>query len=209
MSEPDTVAEEITSIGPGLLHWTLHDNRINHRSDSYAVEGADGLVVIDPLPVKEELTSTFEDAVAICLTGRFHQRSAWRYQQQFEIPVYAPRKGQGYEGQPDHLYDANDTLPGELQVLHAPGPTDAHYVFLWESEAVSALFCADLLERSTEEDVFKFVPAQYQDEPEKTRESVRQLLNYEIDMLCPNHGAYVRGDVHAALREALEKDNEL
>lgn len=206
MSEPDTFADAIETIAPGLLHWTLFDNRIHSQTHSYAVEADDGLVLVDPLPLAEEFLPRIESAIAICLTGRFHQRSAWRYQKQFGIPVYAPRKGKGYEGTPDHLYDAGDMLPGGLQVIHAPGPTDAHYVFYLERPEGNALFCADLLTRPGPDDYFRFVPSQFMDEPAVTRDSVRKLLDLKIDVLCPNHGHYVLGNVHEVLEEALEKD---
>jgi len=207
MSEPDTLAKSIESIAPGILHWSLLDNRIHNRSDSYAIETPEGKVLIDPLPLEDHLESQLEDAEAICLTGRFHQRAAWRYQKQFDVPVYAPRKGEGYEGTPDHLYDAEDLLPGGLKVVHTPGPSDAHFAFYLDRENGSAMFIGDLLTRRSGGEHFRFVPSEYQVAPDKTRESVRNLLEFSIDYLCPNHGAIQAGEVQEVLQEALDKDS--
>ena len=83
MSEPSTKANSIETISAGILHWTIQDKRINNRSDSYAIELPEGTVLIDPLPLTDEALQQLKNVMAICLTGRFHQRSAWRYQTYF------------------------------------------------------------------------------------------------------------------------------
>ena len=37
MSEPKSRARRVQGIAPGVLHWTFHDDRIDFRSDAYAV----------------------------------------------------------------------------------------------------------------------------------------------------------------------------
>ena len=206
MSEPNATATSIEEVAPGIYHWTVEDDRIHNRSDSYAVETPEGTVLVDPLPLEENLFETMKSVVAICLTGRFHQRAAWRYQKKFDVPVFAPSKGKGYEGKPDHLYVADELLPAGLKVVHAPGPTDAHYNFYLERNATTVMFIADLLIRRNSDDLFRFVPDQFMDTPDLARKSVHNLLNYNIDILCPNHGAYQKGSVHEVIREALEAD---
>lgn len=206
MTEPSARATFIETVVPGLIHWSLDDDRIGSRTHCYGIKTDQETILIDPLPLAVMVEHLLEDVTTICLTGRFHQRSAWRYQEKFDAQVYAPEKGKGYEGTPDHFYEADDILPGGLQVIHAPGPTDAHYVFYLDHEGEKVMFIADLLTRQSGDDYFKFVPGEYMDNPDITRESVRMLLDYPIDILCPNHGNPVIGDVHEALEEALEKD---
>jgi glyoxylase-like metal-dependent hydrolase (beta-lactamase superfamily II) len=209
MSEPDMNATEIESISPGILNWGIHDNRINHRSDSYAVDTPKGTVLIDPLPLEDDLLSELGEVLAICLTGRFHQRAAWRYQQQFDVPVHAPHDGELHEkfaGEPDKFYRPGDLLPGGLEVIHAPGPSEAHYNFYLHHNIKPVIFTADLIIRESADDYFRFVPDEFMDKPEKTRESVRNILEMDVGLLCPNHGAYAEGNVHAVIRTALEKD---
>ena len=79
MSEPQAQAKKITKIAPGILHWTLKDDRIDFRSDAFAVEEEGRLVLIDPLPLTRSALKRLENVQAICLTGSCHQRSAWRY----------------------------------------------------------------------------------------------------------------------------------
>jgi len=208
MSEPSTRATSVEEIAPGLYHWSLQDDRIHTETHSYAIATDDGTVLIDPLPLEEDALKSLGDIRAICLTGRFHQRSAWRYQKQFGVPVYAPTGAEGLEGTQDHWYADGDELPGGLRAVHAPGPTDVHYVFLYDHPQGKVLFLADLLSRRSANNYFTFVPRTYQDYPDQTRDSVRFLMeNYDIEILCPNHGAPVLQDGNSALKEALDKDD--
>jgi hypothetical protein len=210
MSEPSTRAEAIESISPGILHWTVYDNRINNRSDSYAVEIPEGTVLIDPLPISDEELKQLSNVIAICLTGRFHQRSSWRYQYYFGVSVYAPHNGELHEpfaGKPDRLYRPGDLLPGGLEVKHTPGPSEDHYSFYLPRKVESVFFSGDLLIRENADEHFRFVPDQFMVDPQLTRESVRNLLEMDIGLLCPNHGAYAQGNVHKLIEEALDKDN--
>jgi len=56
--------------------------------------------------------------------------------------------------------------------------------------------------------IYKFVPGGFQDHPEQTRDSVRMLIeDYDIEVLCPNHGAPVTENGRDMLQEALDKDD--
>src|SRR5213594_1419668 len=83
MSEPRNQARKIGTVVPGILHWGLHDDRIDFRSDAHAIKVAGQTVLIDPLPLVEGALKKLGTIEAICLTGSCHQRSAWRYRKQF------------------------------------------------------------------------------------------------------------------------------
>ena len=74
MAEPKTRAARIDRLLPWLFHWTITDERIGEfRSDSFAVETPEGLMLIDPLPLQEDLQDELgkvggmKDDVCICL----------------------------------------------------------------------------------------------------------------------------------------------
>jgi len=67
------------------------------------------------------------------------------------------------------------------------------------------VFCGDLL-TNAEGEGLAFVPGEYQDEPARTRESVRRPLVLRFETLCPNHGHPVISGVKEAMAQALARD---
>lgn len=208
MSEPRGQARVLEHTRPEVLHWWLNDDRIHFRSDAYALLTDEGSVLIDPLPLDESLLPRLEPVHAIVLTGGFHQRSAWRYRKRFGVPLWAPEMAPGLDFRPDHFYDADEVLPGGLRALHAPGPAHLHFALMHErADGEAALFIGDLLIRPDEASPLAFVPGKLQDNPDRTRETVRQLLE-EIrpSILFPSHGAPVLEGASDAMRLALASD---
>jgi glyoxylase-like metal-dependent hydrolase (beta-lactamase superfamily II) len=201
MSEPKTVAQSIEEIVPGVWRWSVHDDRIDYESDAYAVVENARVVLIDPLPLDETALRRLGTIEAICLTAKCHQRSTWRYRQQFSVKVYAPEGVRPMEEEPDVVYREGDHLPGGLQAIRTPGPEYVHFAFLLAREP-GVLFCPDLLMHGKGK--LDFVPAEFHEDPAATRESVRRLLALRFSVLCFNHGAPIVHDPHAALREVLK-----
>ena len=143
MSEPTRRADRIDSLMSGIRHWSVHDDRLDFRSDAYAVADARGWVLIDPLPLEEEALLNLGPVQAICITGAFHQRAAWTLRERLGVPVHAPLGGQGLVQSADRSYDDGERLPGSLVAHHRPGPTDPHHVFLHEGVSGCTLFIAD------------------------------------------------------------------
>jgi hypothetical protein len=78
-----------------------------------------------------------------------------------------------------------------------PGPEEVHYAF-WREQSPAVLFCPDLIMRDADGDL-AFIPAEYHDDPQATRDSVRRLLDLPFDVLCMDHGAPITANPHAAL----------
>ncbi|HEX9400090.1 MAG TPA: MBL fold metallo-hydrolase [Anaeromyxobacter sp.] len=206
MSEPSRTAARVERVAPGILHWTVPDDRIGFRSDAYAVEGDGGTVLVDPLPLSERALASLGAVSAIVLTIQSHQRSAWRYRARFGAKVHAPAGAEGLEEEPDAWYEDEAALPGGLRALHAPGPCDASYaLLLGGGRRAPVAFVGDLVTREGSR-ALAFVPDRYQDAPRATRESVRRLAEERIAVLCPGHGAPLRKGGRAALAAALARD---
>ena len=206
MSEPTTFADRIEMPLPGLLHWTLQDDRINFRSDAYGLVTPDGVVLIDPLPLSESALSESLDAVAaICLTEGQHQRSAWTYRKRFGAPVHAPEGAHGLDESPDHWYADGDLVPGGLAAISTPGFGTVHCALLAESgPGGRVLFSGDLVVR-TDDGVFDLIPDKYVDAPPGIRDSVARLVDLAPDVLCPAHGSPALTEARVALEEALNR----
>lgn len=205
MSEPRRTAKRIQEVVPGLWWWSVRDDRIGDtESDAHAIAGNGGTVLIDPLPLAPRALRRLEPVAAICLTAACHQRSAWRYRKAFGVKVYAPQGSRAMDEEPDAYYRADEILPGGLQAIHTPGPEWAHFAF-WRGQAPGVLFCPDLV-MAVEGGELDFIPPEYHDDPEATRDSVRRLLDLPFSVLCLDHGAPVRDDPHAVLRRLLGRE---
>lgn len=208
MSEPKTAARAVTRVAPGLYRWRVADDRIGGgESVGHAVVEGGKVVLVDPLPVAEEKLRGLGEVEAIVLTAACHQRSAWRFRRAFGAVVYGPHgpavsptPGDFLE-EPDRRYRDGDRLPGGLVAVHAPGPTEAMFA-LWHPRK-GALFLSDLLTHQGRGPP-RFVPDQYQDDPARTRETVRQLHGrLRPRVLLFEHGAPVTRGARAALAAAL------
>ena len=199
MSEPRARASRLARVAPGLVHWTVRDDRIDARSDAYAVAGRRGAVLIDPLPLTDAALARIGPVEAICLTGSCHQRSSWRYRRRLGAPVYAPSGARGLEERPDVAYADRAPLPGGLVAVHAPGPARVHFA-LHSRTGRGALFCADVLTRDAAG--VRFVDPEYQDDPELTRSTAGRLVRLRFAVLCFAHGAPLTTGAKPAMRAA-------
>jgi len=204
VAEPPVVAENVEEVVPGVFHWSVANPNIGGgTSSSHAVRTESGeTVLIDPVRLADDALERLEPVVAIVLTAATHQRAAWRYRKRFGAPVHLPRGSRATDEEPDEHYGAGDTLPGQLEAIHAPGPEDPHYALLRRT-APAVLFCPDLV--MLEQDELEFVPGQFHEDPAETRRSVEQLLEVPFEILCLDHGPPVRDDPRAALRALLER----
>jgi glyoxylase-like metal-dependent hydrolase (beta-lactamase superfamily II) len=204
MPEPKGTAKLIGVVVPRVYRWTMHDDRIDSQSDSYAVVDDGHIVLIDPLPMAIQDLTKLGTVQAIVLTASCHERSAWRYRREFKVPVHAPAGAVDFEEDPDFWYDQGDHLAGNLIAIHTPGPTEAYYSFFLERDG-GVVFCADLLTNYAGEGL-RFVADEYQDDPPRIRESVRHLLSLSFRTLCPDHGDPITSGAKETISEALARD---
>src|SRR2546421_12272048 len=97
VSEPREVAAELEEVMSGVLHWRVHDDRIDFISAAHAVVGDEGTVLIDPLPLTADALGRLGEVRAIALTSGSHQRSAWRLRRELGAPVHAPAVSQALD----------------------------------------------------------------------------------------------------------------
>lgn len=204
MPEPKATAQPAGEVAPGIFRYTIQDDRIDYQSDSYVLVDGGRAVLLDPLPMSKKELARHGTVEAIVLSASCHERAAWRYRTQLKVPVFGPEGGVDFEEAPDRSYRAGDELPGGLQAVHAPGPTEAHYAF-YLPRTGGVVFCADLLTNAGGEGL-GFVPGEYQDDPARTRDSVRKLLSLDFEILCTNHGDPVRRGAKDAIRRLLVED---
>jgi hypothetical protein len=74
MPEPKGTATLVGEVFPRVYRWTIHDDRIDAQSDSYAVVHDGHVVLIDPLPMAKQDLAKLGAVHAIVLTASCHER---------------------------------------------------------------------------------------------------------------------------------------
>ncbi|MDQ6916093.1 MAG: hypothetical protein M3155_09840 [Actinomycetota bacterium] len=189
-------------IAPGIVHWTARHPRIGMDVSSYYL--SDEHVLIDPMEPADGLDWFDENGppADVLLTNRHHDRDAWRFADRFGSRVHCIRVGlDELEGRGEVVpFDFGDELPGGA-VVHEVGAICPDECAL-HLPSHRALACGDGV---MSYDGLRFVPEQYMDDPERTKEGLRaayrRLLDLDFDTLLVAHGEPVVGGAQAALRE--------
>ncbi len=201
VTEPKTVADRVEEVVRGVWTWSVHDDRIDFVSASYAVSTEQGTVLIDPLPLADEPMKEVGDVSAICLTTSSHQRSSWRLRRQLGVNVWAPALAREVEEEPDERYAEDDMLPAELRPVFTPGAGTTQHTLLLARDGGIA-FVPDLLVLPPGGELM-LIPEQYAHDVEQARESVRKLLDLPFSVLCLGHGAPVKDDAKSKMEAAI------
>jgi glyoxylase-like metal-dependent hydrolase (beta-lactamase superfamily II) len=201
LSEPKAVAESVEEVLRGVWSWSVHDERIDFVSTAHAVTSAEGVVLIDPLPLLDDALAGLGDIHAICLTAGTHQRSAWRYRRKLEVPVYAPALSRLIEEEPDERYGDGDELPGGLRAVFTPGAGTTQHTFLLDGDGGVA-FVPDLFANVAGQGL-AIVGEDEMPDPAEARRSIRKLLDLPFTVLCLDHGPPVTNDPKTAVSALL------
>jgi glyoxylase-like metal-dependent hydrolase (beta-lactamase superfamily II) len=204
MSEPREVAEKAELVTDGIYHWRIHNSNIGGSiSSSHALISDDGLILIDPVRLAQPELEKFGTPAMVALTARCHQRSSWRYRDQYGAEVWLPDDAAAADEEPDERYTDGELLPGGLRAFRTQGPERPHYSFLLERGA-GVVFVSDLVGGDGE--VLHFIPPQFHEDPAATRRSVEGLLDLPFTVMCLAHGAPLTQDPKGALRRLLGQD---
>lgn len=93
MSEPKARASEVNYVFPWLLHFSINDERLDDfRGDAYAIKSSEGLIVIDPVTLEDEIVQEVAETKYVILGAGGHQRSSWRYRKEFGAESLCARR---------------------------------------------------------------------------------------------------------------------
>jgi hypothetical protein len=193
----------VEEIAPGIWHWSAVHPRIKIRVHSYYLPAAG--VVIDPIEPEDGL-DWFEEhspPSAVLLTNRHHYRASGVFAERFAADVRCVREGmhEFADGRAVEPFAFGDELPGGIVAYEVgaicPDETAFHV------PAVRALAVADGAVRWEEGGPLAFVPDGLMDDPERTKEGLREsyarLAQLDFDHLLLAHGDPFVGDGREAL----------
>jgi glyoxylase-like metal-dependent hydrolase (beta-lactamase superfamily II) len=193
----------MNEIVPGLLYYTIEDERIKTRSHAYVLAGNGRAALIDPLPLDAAQIARLGNIETIVIGAPSHQRSAWTYRREHKAKVFAPEGWSDLEEKPDGTFKEGDALPFGLRPVHAPGPHMAHYAFHLDRKP-GVLLCTDLW-HVTPKGV-EFLPDKYMKDAARARDSARRLLEVNFDILCFGHGDPITRGARKVVADLVRKD---
>ena len=185
-------------IAPRLWHWAAVHPKIKIPVHSYYLETE--RVVIDPIVPDDGLDWFAEHGppTDALLTNRHHYRSSGDLVERFGVTVRCIRAGmhEFTDGEPVEPFDFGDELPGGV-TAHEVGVICPDETALYLPRH-HALALADGGVRWEPGDTLGFVPDYLMDEPEKTkeglREAYRRLAQLDFRHLLLAHGEPFVGD---------------
>jgi hypothetical protein len=199
----------VEEIAPGLWYWTAPHPHTGSTVSSYYLEDAG--VLLDPVFPPEGpdwFASRQSTPGHIVLSNRHHDRDSWRLREAFGCEVHCIANGL-YELRgrgPVTPFQFGDELPGGI-VAHEVGAICPDETAL-HIPAHRALACADGVVRWPGVDGLTFVPDWLMDEPEQTKERLRDayrgLLDLDFDRILLAHGEPVLDENKAALRTFVD-----
>ena len=204
MSEPKARASKVNNVFPWLLHFSINDERIgDFRGDAYAIKSSDGLVVIDPIRLEDDIVNEVAKTKYVILSAGGHQRSSWRYRGEFGAVVYAPIGSKKLDEEPDHWYGEGDDLPAGLKAIAGTWFKNTCHLLYSHTDGTTVLFCGDLIVQS-EGGPYRFPMEEWLPPIEEARVEVQKLLELSANALCPGHADPTADGCEAALQSALD-----
>ena len=189
----------------GIFTWPWFSEPHGYNFNGYLVRHAEGNLCIDPVePGQDVLERIVHLGVSrILLTNRNHSRAANRIRARTGArtaihPADAPHaRSQGTD-----LDDAVQTGEkiGPFVVIAVPGKSAGEIALHWPERRI--LLVGDAVVGDPPGRC-KFLPEKVMDDPGRLRDSVRDLLALDFDILLPGDGAAILGDAKARLKELV------
>lgn len=180
-------AEEIHYADEKLRVWQQYDPSVKVDCTSTAVLGKDGWIIIDPIPLREEVLKDLlngHPCAVILLTSGNHQRASLDLKDHLGAKIMAPRSARP-EVIADEWFDENAIIAGLSSLsLHGGGAGETAFFFNNTVIVGDALIHLDEL---------MILPDKYCEDPEELRHSLARLVTHPFDNLCFSHGLPVMG----------------
>lgn len=193
-------------LAPGLRRWTAYHEEWRQDVGCVLVEGADAVVLIDPLPgeagVEPLLAAAAGRPLHVLLTVYYHARSARQLVERHGARLWstsgARRRIANRAGPPAELFEPGDALPAGIEALASGRKAEVVY---WLPEQ-RALVAGDVLLGSP----LRLCPRSWLDRGETldgVRDALRPVLDLPVERIVVSHGEPVLEHASAELARVL------
>lgn len=183
-----TRADEIQIVSGDLCVWQAYEPAVKCDLTSTALRCDGHVVLIDPIALTAQATEELLDfgppALVICSSGN-HLRAAADFRQHYQIPLAADRDAVAELGiQPDLVLTEHSELPYGLGHLALPGAA-AGEIAVRHPNGIVCLGDAVIHLDSTG---LALLPEKYCSDAKQLPHSLRNLLQWEFEILTFAHG---------------------
>ena len=195
------VATDFQTVTPSLFAWQAFEPAVKCDLSSCAIDGADGLIFIDPIELAEPALRRLlhgRKPRAIILTNGNHARAAGKLRELLGIEVLASADAIGLDLIPDATLAEGQIAPGEMEVITLPGAGPGEIALVGRGIAC----VGDALIHLPPEGL-RVLPSKYCADPEQMRHSLRKLLSCDFQVMTFAHGAPLVGTARRQLEQLL------
>ena len=199
--DPLAVATDFQTINPALFAWQAFEPAVKCDLSSCALDGADGLVFMDPIELSEPALARLlhrRKPGAIILTNGNHTRAAGELRARLGVKVFAGADAIGLDIVADATLAGGQIAPGGMEIITLPGAGPGEIALVGGGVAC----VGDALIHLPPEGL-RFLPDKYCADPDQMRHSLRKLLSYQFQIMTFAHGAPLVGTARRQLEQLL------
>jgi len=189
-------------IVPDVQTWSVQPPDKDYPFNGYAVATEDGTVLIDPPEPAEEGWSAIDmlaPFAGLWITNRNHSRAAATFRERYGLKVSAHEAdAERLEAGADNTVTGDETLPGDIQLIHVPGKSPGEIAF--HVPRSNALIVGDVVIGVPPGELSTY-PEKVIDDMDELHRSAAHLLEYDFEalLLCDGEPIATGG------REKLEQ----
>ena len=197
-------------IIPGIYMWSWLSPRHGYHFNGYAFESAEGLIVIDPAIMEDadmnELQKLGIPAHTI-LTNKDHERMAYEIRDRFGAKILVNKEDSPLlKHAPDRTFDDGDILPGNLRAINVSDNKSPGETALLLLRGRGILFIGDAI-IGWPRGEFSLLPMDKYQNPQRAKQSIRVLLDYDFDTVLVGDGESVLEGGKEAVSRFLKREN--
>ena len=192
-------------VVPGIRTWSVLSEEKGYAFNGYALETAEGTVLIDPPGPDGSGWDPFDEMApyeGVYLSNRNHGRAAGDFRERYGVAVKAHEADLGRLAlEPDEVLRGGETVAGRMEVVHVPGKSPGEIAF--HLPGASSLIVGDLV-IGVPAGWLSTYPEDVVDDMEQLFRSLEKLLEYDFEALLVCDGEPLLRGGKERLRRFLE-----
>jgi glyoxylase-like metal-dependent hydrolase (beta-lactamase superfamily II) len=174
----------VREIVQDVQSWSVFSEAKGYAFNGYAISTEDGTVLIDPPDPGADGWGSLDllaPFAGVWVTNRNHSRAAAAFRERYGLTVWAHEAdAEQLDAGADRTLRGGETIPGEIEVVHAPGKSPGEIAF--HLPRSRALLVGDVVIGVPAGELSTY-PDEVIEDQEQLLRSAERLLDYDFDAL--------------------------